>query len=74
MGLDNPHKNPAAWLPKTSWDELCRLDDFEAFNKIRMKFAGQNEGWKAIYDSNVSCIFHRKILIASPTLKFDFNV
>ena len=36
VGLDNPHKNPAAdWLPQASWDEFCRLDEISAFKGIR---------------------------------------
>lgn len=42
VGLDNPHENPTAWLPRISWDELCRLDNIPGFqvhrdaNKTRM--------------------------------------
>ena len=54
VGLDNPHKNPASWLPKPSWDEICRLDEFPKFKRIRSTFGALQEGWSKIYDSNVS--------------------
>jgi len=52
VGLDNPHKNPASWLPKPSWDEICRLDEFPKFKRIRSTFGALQEGWSKIYDSN----------------------
>ena len=51
MGLDNPHSNPATWLPSKSWDELCRLDGISEFNGIRKKFPSYKDQWKEIYDS-----------------------
>jgi len=55
VGLDNPYPNPSgSWLPKQSWDELCRLNDMPAFGNIHKSFKGLEAGWKKIYDSNVS--------------------
>lgn len=53
IGLENPHSNPTSWLPKTSWDEICRADELPHFQGIRKKFPAQKEGWKVIYDSVV---------------------
>lgn len=55
VGLDNPNPNPCEnWLPKQSWDEFCRLTEFTAFEMIHYSIKGLEEGWKKIYDSNVS--------------------
>ncbi|XP_051998583.1 dynein axonemal heavy chain 7 [Xyrauchen texanus] len=51
VGLDNPHSNPCAWLPKKSWDEICRLDEIECFKGLRKDLARLREGWKEVYDS-----------------------
>lgn len=53
VGLDNPHPNPCSWLPKTSWDELCRLDEIEHFHSFRQDFKGLLSDWKEVYDSPV---------------------
>lgn len=52
VGLDNPNKSPATWLPGKSWDEFCRLNDIEVFNGISGGFKSLVSQWKAIYDSN----------------------
>lgn len=42
----------SSWLPEKSWNELCRLDDLDKFKGIRVKFAGEMDQWKKIYDSS----------------------
>ncbi|RZF38562.1 hypothetical protein LSTR_LSTR006157 [Laodelphax striatellus] len=51
VGLDNPHPNPTTWLPASSWDELCRLDDLPNFKGIRKHFTTNLPEWKEIFDS-----------------------
>uniref|UniRef100_A0A8D3CA13 Dynein axonemal heavy chain 7 n=1 Tax=Scophthalmus maximus TaxID=52904 RepID=A0A8D3CA13_SCOMX len=56
VGLDNPHSNPCTWLPKKSWDEICRLDEMEHFKSLRQDMARLRNEWKTVYDSPVSFI------------------
>ncbi|KAG8243033.1 Dynein heavy chain 7, axonemal [Homalodisca vitripennis] len=51
VGLDNPHPNPASWLPQNSWDELCRCDDLPMFQGIREHFESNIKEWKKFFDS-----------------------
>ncbi|CAB0035335.1 unnamed protein product [Trichogramma brassicae] len=50
VGLENPHPNPAQWLPVKSWDEICRLNDIPGFEGIRKAFVTNINAWKEIFD------------------------
>lgn len=52
VGLENPHPNPSSWLVNKSWDELCRLDEYENFRGIRDHFYKHDAEWKRIFDSS----------------------
>ncbi|XP_061774430.1 dynein axonemal heavy chain 7 [Nerophis ophidion] len=51
VGLDNPYSNPCTWLPKKSWDEICRLDAMEPFKGLRRDMTQNRNMWKEVYDS-----------------------
>ncbi|XP_011505820.1 PREDICTED: dynein heavy chain 7, axonemal [Ceratosolen solmsi marchali] len=51
VGLENPYPNPAKWLPIKSWDEICRLNELNGFEKIRSSFEEDIESWKVIFDA-----------------------
>ncbi|KAF5288622.1 hypothetical protein FQR65_LT11993 [Abscondita terminalis] len=51
VGLDNPNTNPCTWLVAKSWDELCRLDEFTAFQGIKNHFYKNAGEWRKLFDS-----------------------
>ncbi|KAM6934818.1 dynein axonemal heavy chain 7 [Xenentodon cancila] len=51
VGLDNPQSNPFTWLPKKSWDEICRLDVMESFKDLRRDMIQLSNEWREVYDS-----------------------
>eukprot|EP01135_Chromosphaera_perkinsii_P003458 Nk52_evm27s243 gene=Nk52_evmTU27s243 len=52
IGLDNPNPNPTKWLPEKSWNELCRLQDYEGFGGLGSDFGSIAGSWKVMYDSS----------------------
>ncbi|CAH0561300.1 unnamed protein product [Brassicogethes aeneus] len=50
VSIQNPLQNPSSWLPKDSWDELCRVDDLENFKGFRESFSKSVSSWQKIYD------------------------
>eukprot|EP01138_Halocafeteria_seosinensis_P015539 gb/GECG01015857.1/.p1 GENE.gb/GECG01015857.1/~~gb/GECG01015857.1/.p1 ORF type:complete len:1604 (+),score=253.95 gb/GECG01015857.1/:1-4812(+) len=52
VGMDNPHPNPAsAWLSDNSWNELCRLADFDAFNGLIEDVKNDVDKWYKYFSS-----------------------
>lgn len=52
VGLDNPIIKPAEWIPNRSWDEICRLSDYNSFKEIHEHVLENHEDWKIFYDDN----------------------
>lgn len=73
VGLDNPHSNPCTWLPKTSWDEICRLDEMEHFKGLRKDLARLREGWKEVYDSKVPLRLSTRYFFPAQRYEMDWG-
>ena len=52
VALDNPHPNPADWLPDKSWGEIVRTGEFPALAELWKHVQDNLEAWKKIYDSS----------------------
>ncbi|XP_071441952.1 dynein axonemal heavy chain 7 [Hetaerina americana] len=50
VGLENPHANPADWLPTKSWDEFCRMTKLPAFKDMQQDFERDISNWKAYFE------------------------
>lgn len=54
VGLDNPRPSPATFIPRKSWDELCRLAEFKNFTGIADHVQSNPEAWRHIYESQAA--------------------
>nr|CAH7749860.1 unnamed protein product [Callosobruchus chinensis] len=52
VNIENPIENPCSdWLPLSSWEEICRVDELPAFKGFRKTFKSEEKYWKEIYDN-----------------------
>ncbi|KAG8186375.1 hypothetical protein JTE90_026794 [Oedothorax gibbosus] len=52
VGLENTTPNPApSWMLDKSWDEICRLSDFEVFQDLKKDFISSPDAWKEFHTS-----------------------
>ena len=52
VSMEDPPKCPQDWVPARCWSELFKLNLAGGmFEKCHMKFAGEGEKWKALYDT-----------------------
>lgn len=51
ISMENTYENPTPWLPKSSWDEICRVDSLPIFAGFRESFVKYHTDWKEIYDN-----------------------
>ncbi|KAJ8931053.1 hypothetical protein NQ314_016082, partial [Rhamnusium bicolor] len=54
VNVENPFENPCtSWLPTSSWNEICRVDDLASFKGFSSAFKRNEKAWKQIYDDFV---------------------
>ena len=52
VDIDSGHgESPVAWLPKLTWDFLCRTSQLAAMEKFVGDFKKNLDAWRAVYDS-----------------------
>nr|XP_024218054.1 dynein heavy chain 7, axonemal isoform X1 [Halyomorpha halys] len=58
IALANPLPNIAeTWLPKSSWDEICRVESMEAFAEFASHFGTHLDQWHHFYELGTP-VFH----------------
>nr|CAI5851904.1 unnamed protein product [Callosobruchus analis] len=52
VNIESPIENPCSdWLPLSSWEEICRVDELPAFKGFGKMFKSKEKYWKEIYDN-----------------------